>query len=155
VGGLEQIRDFATVNTKIQNGLKYSFKKDRNHFYYTDALDTGWPIQNSLKITPKKKIIYLNGPQISYKLGDSFRFKLRGQFPENVKGVNLVCVALDNKSETEYILPVLKDNLSHNYVIMLNNNFIKETLLGQIKIRVELSDINDSTFLNIEEFEIE
>lgn len=154
VGSIKEIRDFATLNRTIQTSLKYSFKKDRNHFYYTDALDAGWPIQNSLKIKPKKKIIFLNGPQTTFKLGDTFRFKLRGQFPKNVQEINLICVSLDGKSESEYNLPILNDNQLRNYVVMLNNKFAEETLLGQIKIRIEFSDINNSTFLHIEEFEI-
>lgn len=153
VGSLEQIRDFACENRKVQNGLKYNFKEDRNHIYYTDAIDTGWPIKNSLNIKPKKKLTYLNGPQITYKLGYTFKLKLRGQFPHNVKEVSLVCVGLD-KSEREYDLSILNDNQPHNYVILLRNKLAEETLLGQIRFKIEFSDINDSTYLQIEEFEI-
>jgi len=155
VGSLEQIRNMASENKNNQKGLTYTFKKDRNHIYYTNAKDTGWPIQNMLELKPEKKVIYLNSLDIFYRLGDTFKFTLEARFPANVKKVSLVCVHSENKAEIEYKLNILNDGLLHNYITYLENKQIKESALKQFKIKIEFDAIHDSDFVKIVNFRID
>jgi hypothetical protein len=155
VGSLKQIRNFAIENRKIKEELKYNFKSGRNHIYFTDAKDKGWPINNMLEVKPEKKVIYLNSPQIFYKLGDTFRFNLEAQFPANVKKVSLVCIHSENIAEDEYKLNILNDGLLHNYIVYLKNKNINESALKQFKIKIEFDDIKDSGFVKIVKFGID
>lgn len=155
VGSLAQIRTMACENRNIQSGLEYTFKNSRNHIYYTDAMDAGWPIQNSLKIKPNKKIIYLNSPQIFYKLGNTFTFNIEAQFPASVKKVSLVCIYFENNKEDEYKLNILNDDLLHTYMVYLQRKQIKESKLCQLKIKVEFEDIKDSAYLQVTKFGID
>ena len=154
VGSLKQIRDFATVNRKIQNGLKYFFKKDRSHIYYTDAIDSGWPINNLLEIIPEQDIIYINSPAIYYKIERNLILSLYGLFPDNIKEVSLVCSSFDNKDEMVYKLPVETDNLFHHYQINLRNRKTKDFILGQIKIKIKFNYLDKEKLVKIKEFEL-
>ena len=157
LGSLKQIRNMASENKHNQTGIAYTFKKDRNHIYYTNAKDTGWPIQNMLELKPKKKVIYLNSPQIFYTLGNTFKFNLEAQFPANVKKVSLVCIQSGNKAENEYEyeLNIINKGLMHNYIMYLKNKQIKQTLLKQFKIKIEFDTIHDAEFVQIVNFSID
>jgi len=155
VGSLTQIRKMAIENRNNKSGLEYTFKKDRDHIYYSDANDTGWPIHNSLKIKPKEKIIYLNSPQIFYRLGDTFKFNLEAQFSANVKKVSLICVYFENNEEDDYKLNILNDGLFHNYIVYLQTKQIQESILSQLKIKVEFEEIIDSGYLQVTKFAID
>ena len=155
VGSLEQIRKLAFENRNNQTGIAYTFKKDRNHIYYTNAKDTGWPIQNMLELKPEKKVIYLNSQDIFYRLGDTFKFILEARLPANVKKVSLVCIHSENKKASEYKLNILNDGLLHNYIVYLKNKQIKEAALKQFKIKIEFDAIHDSEFVKIVNFGID
>ena len=155
VGSLDQIRNMASANKNNQTEIAYTFKKDRNHIYFTNAKDTGWPIENMLELKPEKKVIYLNSEDLFYRLGDSFKFNLEARFPGNVKKVSLVCVHSENKVESEYKLNILNDGLLHNYITYLENKQIRESALTQFKIKIEFDAIHDADFVQIMKFGID
>tara|TARA_R110002050_G_scaffold300670_1_gene471423 strand:- start:5773 stop:7089 length:1317 start_codon:yes stop_codon:yes gene_type:complete len=152
VGSLEQIRSFATKKRNNQTGLEYTFKKDRNHFYYTNAIDNGWPIDNMLEIKPEGNIIYINSPDIYYKTDSNFTFSIDALFPDNIQQVTLICESLDKKDEMVYKLAIQPDNLFHNYQINLKTRNKKDFIIGRIKIKVELDRPDEGTLLKIKEF---
>lgn len=62
VGSLQEIRSTAYVfhrNAFPQDAPTYRFVKDRQHWRYVNAVDTGWPIQGELKV-----LLDANNPQM-------------------------------------------------------------------------------------------
>jgi hypothetical protein len=152
LGSLNQIRKLATGNRADQVELSYIFKKDRNHIYYTNATDKGWPVNNMLEIIPKKKTIYINSQDIYYKIGKNFKFSIDGLFPDNIKEVSLVCCSLNKKDEMVYKLAIQPDNLFHHYLINFRNRKKEDFIIGQIKIKIEFDELKEGKVVKIREF---
>jgi hypothetical protein len=50
LGSLGQIREFVNQHASRPKPPIFHFKKDRQHWYYHDAVDTGWPIRGELNV---------------------------------------------------------------------------------------------------------
>ncbi len=64
VGSLEDIRAHAYAHVDRPCPPAYSFKADRQHWYYVNAVDSGWPIRGELRVKLEN-----NDPQIISPLG--------------------------------------------------------------------------------------
>jgi len=62
VGTLERIREFVVENSKKPMPPNYRFKKDRQHWYYRNAVDNGWPIRGELNLRLETTNPQLIGP---------------------------------------------------------------------------------------------
>jgi len=63
VGTLKQIRRFVYENSVRQTLPDYRFEKDRQHWVYRNAVDTGWPIRGNLHIKLEQNDPQLIGPR--------------------------------------------------------------------------------------------
>ncbi|MBI3679838.1 MAG: hypothetical protein HY235_05520 [Acidobacteria bacterium] len=61
VGSADQIRDYAYAN-RPDPRPEYIFRRDRQHWTYTNASDTGWPVRGRLRIGVEGEDPYLTGP---------------------------------------------------------------------------------------------
>jgi len=80
VGTLKEIRDivYARANKKLLPD--YRFEKDRQHWVYRNATDTGWPIQGELHIKLEKGDPQLIGPAGFWRAEDVPKLYLRAAF---------------------------------------------------------------------------
>ena len=62
VGKLEQIRSYVYQHSLKPTPPTYRFQKDRQHWVYCNATDTGWPIDGELKVWLDHDDPYLVGP---------------------------------------------------------------------------------------------
>lgn len=64
LGDLQQIREYVYQHAKRPEPPNYVFAKDRQHWTYVNAKDTGWPVQDELHVLPGE-----NDPQMIGPLG--------------------------------------------------------------------------------------
>jgi hypothetical protein len=62
VGKLDEIRSYVYKHSQHKSLPDYYFEKDRQHWVYRNAVDTGWPIQGGLNISLDKNDPQLIGP---------------------------------------------------------------------------------------------
>lgn len=154
VGNLQQIREIATENRKISEKLEYNFKNCRNNFYYSNAFDSGWPIKGELLIRPNKEVVYINSPNVFYKLDETFNCKLKASFPTNVKKVSLICNIESGKSD-EYQLNILNDGLMHDYIVFLNRKQQRPSILTSFKIKIEFDQLDKQDYIKVKKIGID
>jgi len=70
IGTLDEIRKFVYENHPRQSLPDYRFEKDRQHWVYRNAVDTGWPIEGYLHIKLEKDDPQLIGPQAFWNASD-------------------------------------------------------------------------------------
>jgi hypothetical protein len=72
VGNLERIREFVTHHSNKQTPPpSYRFKKDRQHWHYQNAVDTGWPIRGELNVKLETARPQLIGPKSFWRAADA------------------------------------------------------------------------------------
>ena len=62
LGSLDDIRTYVYENTDRHTPPAYHFDKDRKHWYYVNASDTGWPIKDCLDVRLSGDSSQLIGP---------------------------------------------------------------------------------------------
>ncbi len=155
VGHLEDIRNFAYRHRPAEKKISFQFEKDRDHVYYTNATDTGWPVQDALAIIPRGEEISVNSPALFFPVKENFTFKLNALFPGDVEKVRLVCPAVNQKDAMSYELAVEKDNLFHTYRFYLKNRRNEDFFIGQVKLEVVYEASGKNRKMVIKEFGLE
>lgn len=69
LGTLDQIRAFA-VSQRPDQRPSYRFSQDRQHFWYENATDTGWPIDGALHVRVNESDPQLVGPEQWWRAED-------------------------------------------------------------------------------------
>lgn len=62
VGSLDAIRRYAYAHVPRQAAPQWTFRNDRQHWYYVNAEDTGWPIRGQLHVRLDRDDPQLIGP---------------------------------------------------------------------------------------------
>jgi hypothetical protein len=63
LGGLQEIRRYVYAHAKRPAPPSYHFDHDRQHWHYTDASDSGWPISGELRVLLNGKHPHLISPE--------------------------------------------------------------------------------------------
>jgi len=80
VGSLREIRDYVYAHAAPQSLPDYHFEKDRQHWFYRHALDTGWPIRGELHLKLDQQNPQLLGPMGFWQAEDVPVLYLRAAF---------------------------------------------------------------------------
>ncbi len=80
VGTLQEIRDYVYQHASKKTLPDYRFVKDRQHWVYHNATDTGWPIRGELHIRPEKGDPQMIGPAGFWRAKDVPKLYLRAAF---------------------------------------------------------------------------
>jgi len=68
---IEDIRRYVYENADREALPDYRFERDRQHWYYENAHDTGWPIQGELHVYPEGNDSRMIGPTTFWYAGDA------------------------------------------------------------------------------------
>ncbi|HLK60032.1 MAG TPA: hypothetical protein VKU00_25960 [Chthonomonadaceae bacterium] len=63
LGTLDQIREYANASQPKDQRPDYVFSKDRQHWIYVNAQDTGWPIEGHLRVKLEQDDPQMIGPE--------------------------------------------------------------------------------------------
>ncbi|MBI3921121.1 MAG: hypothetical protein HY318_06865 [Armatimonadetes bacterium] len=70
-GSLEEIRRYVYDHSPKPSRPSYRFEKDRQHWHYVNAIDTGWPIRGELRVLLEGNDPQLIGPSGFWLAEDS------------------------------------------------------------------------------------
>jgi len=77
LGRLEEIRKFVYQHSRKQTPPDYRFKTDRQHWYYHNATDTGWPVQGELNVRLENNDPQLLGPEEFWRAEEAPRLFIK------------------------------------------------------------------------------
>ena len=129
VGSLTDIRSYATAN-RSDLRPNYVFNGDRQHWYYKNASDTGWPTGDYLHVYwGPDSDPQMMGPAVAFQASDVPKLYIRAAyhgvslgsdtaqlFWERNNGANLI------SDEQSYSFPIINDGQYHTYVLDLASN---------------------------------
>jgi len=122
---LDQIRDYVYHHTPKPAPPDYRFARDRQHWHYVNAVDTGWPIRGELNIKLETGHPQLIGPDGFWPAESAPRLTLQAAFHTGQPHATLYWKRFDDptfsasKSLTFSILP---DGKVHAYTIDLSSS---------------------------------
>jgi hypothetical protein len=124
VGTLDEIRQFVYKEHSRLPLPDYRFEKDRQHWVYRSAVDTGWPIQGHLHIKLEENNPQIIGPQTFWKASDVPTMYIHAACKTNQTDARLLwkTFARPNFSSQRSVAFTLKpDESYHTYKIDLSN----------------------------------
>ena len=77
LGRLDDIRRYVFEHSSRPAPPSYHFEKDRQHWYYVNAVDTGWPIRGELKVLLEQAHPQLIGPLGFWRAEDAPRLYIK------------------------------------------------------------------------------
>jgi hypothetical protein len=80
LGSLEEIRQYVYEHSPKSTPPAYRFEKDRQHWHYIDATDTGWPIRGELKVLLEGSHPRLIGPPGFWLAREAPRLHIQAAF---------------------------------------------------------------------------
>jgi len=80
VGSLDEIRKHVYEHARRPVPPTYKFEKDRQHWHYRNAVDTGWPIRGELNVLLDKPDPQLIGPSGFWLAKDAPKLRIEAAF---------------------------------------------------------------------------
>lgn len=124
VGTLDEIRQFVYKEHGRQSLPDYRFEKDRQHWVYRNAVDTGWPIEGHLHVKLEENNPQIIGPQTFWKASDVPTMYIHAACKTSQTDARLLwkTFAQPNFSSQRSVAFTLKpDEIYHTYKIDLSN----------------------------------
>ena len=85
VGSLQEIRKHVYEHGQRPTPPAYRFEKDRQHWTYRNAVDTGWPIKGELNVLLEKSDPQLIGPSAFWFAKDAPKLRIEAAFKTQQK----------------------------------------------------------------------
>ena len=89
VGSVDTIRNHVYKERSQKNAFEFTFNKDRQHWSYSNATDTGFPVRNRLDIVLDKNHPRLNSPLLCLEASSIKTISLRAAFTTDEKQAQL------------------------------------------------------------------
>lgn len=80
VGTMEQIRDYIYERAERPAPPSYRFKKDRQHWFYVNASDAGWPIRGELRVNLDQQDPQLWSPAGHWRAEEAPKLRIEAAF---------------------------------------------------------------------------
>jgi hypothetical protein len=125
LGSLDEIRHYAYVHASPPSAPDYHFDKDRQHWSYHDAADTGLPLHGELDIHTAGPDPQCISPQDFWYAAKSSKIRIDAAFAATapLARIRWKTIADDRFSEDKTIsFPVTSDNAYHVYEIDLSTS---------------------------------
>jgi len=137
VGSVTTIRDYVYANRSISKGLNYTFKDDRQHWYYRNATDTGFPIKQQLSINLEMNNPTLISPMFCLEAKKIKSLLIRAAFSTDEKMASLMWIRHNEKKPINgdtTSFPIKSDGKMRTYEVKLEgcpnwNGTIKKLIL--------------------------
>ncbi len=122
VGRLEEIRKFVYAHSSKHKPPHYRFKKDRQHWRYRNATDSGWPIKGELNVRLEGNDPQLIGPAGFWRAEDAPRLHIEAACAVSQPRGTIFWSRLDRPSfssaqSVDFYL--IADNKFHHYAVEL------------------------------------
>jgi hypothetical protein len=124
VGSLEQIRDYVYKNSPKRTLPAYSFKNDRQHWILENTTDSGWPIQNGLRVSLRENASLVSPPLV-WNARDASVLTFSATYQGNAKTAKLYLKKFGEKEfkeENAYQFDVHDSDKATTYKVRLSQN---------------------------------
>ncbi|MCY7356294.1 MAG: hypothetical protein LH609_02275 [Rudanella sp.] len=151
VGNINDIRKYVYEQPRLAPTIKYTFDNSRKGWYYNNAIDTGWPIQNQLDILiTDKEQASAKSPVGFWRGRDNKTLYLRAAFKGQSDKYRLHWRQLNDQEFYGYVdryldFPIIGDGQYHTYAIDLSQ---KTGWIDQDIIQIQLRPRWDGPAVN-------
>jgi hypothetical protein len=120
VGTLQQIRAYAYAH-RPNPRPDYHFRFDRQHWWYLNATDRGWPVRDALRVLPKQDDPQLVGPEGWWQAKDVPVLYVRGRWASAQHVAELFWSTPGNgfSEDQKALVAAPNDGLFHTYKLRL------------------------------------
>ncbi len=125
LGALDEIRNYVTAHTPKRIPPSYRFVKDRQHWHYENASDTGWPIAGELNIVPQGGNPQLIGPMQMWEARSAPTLIIDAAFTTDQTHAKLFWKRSDAPEFSEdrrITFSTIPDGKYHTYVVNLSHS---------------------------------
>ncbi len=147
VGTLASIRKYVYNQAPKITPPQYRFEKDRQHWRYINATDTGWPINGELVVSMAHANPQLVSPDGFWHADEAPILHVQAAFPKGVARVRVFWSRADAPgfSETRVVnFPVSGDGAMQNYSFDLSKNLEYKGIITSIRIDPETAGLPGS-----------
>jgi len=120
LGTVDQIRQFVYAQSRPTAGPDYRFTADRQHWWYYQGSDTGWPINNELNLPLDKGNFLMVGPPVQWQAANTAKIYVKAAFNTDAKYARLRWKRPgDPELLNDRILdfPIINDGAYHTYTL--------------------------------------
>ncbi len=145
VGDLKEIRDYVYKHASHLSPPEYTFATDRQHWHYTNAVDKGWPLQNSeLSVSLEKANPQLVGPSSFWLAADAPVLHVHAALPPEVKRIRVFWTRSDTPGFNETCVrnfDVVGDGKYREYTFRLADSSEYDGSITGIRLDPETSGL--------------
>ena len=123
LGSLEEIRRFVYAHALHSAPPNYHFEKDRQHWYYNNTTDAGWPIQSALKVSLEGNNPYMVGPSGFWKAAEAPDLYIEAAFQSSQTRARVFWTRQDSPTFTAVMntaFDIIPDGQFHVYTVKLS-----------------------------------
>jgi hypothetical protein len=125
LGTLKQIRHYAYAHSNKHYVPAYTFKKNRQHWTYKHAHDTGWPIEGQLNITLDNRDAMILGPTTFWKAKRGSELTMKAAFKTSGDSCHIFWKTFNSRKFTQnksLSFKVKSDGRFHTYKLDLSKS---------------------------------
>lgn len=151
VGNIADIRNYVYAQPRLSPTIQYTFDNSRKGWYYNNATDTGWPIQNQLHVfIADKDQAQAKSPVGFWRGSDNKILYLRAAFKGLSNQYRLNWRQLNDEEfygiPDRYLdFPIIDDGQFHTYAIDLSQ---KKSWVDHDIIQIQLRPLADGPDVN-------
>lgn len=136
LGSLDEIRRYVYDHADRPRPPNYVFQRDRQHWYYVNAHDDGWPIDRCLKIHAARNAM-LVGPPALWQAADARTLVLRAAFTNTLPRINIRWRRFGQATcppEQVLSLPINPDGAMREYRVDLSHEPTYQGAIAQLRL---------------------
>jgi len=137
-GQLEEIRNQVYELTDQSRNPAFNFSSDRQHWWYQNFHDTGWPVSGGLDISPDQYAAHLVGPERTFYAVNNKTLVINAAFQTHATKMVFLWERLgdENYSESERSadVDIINDGEFHEYRISLEGVVNYDGLITSIRL---------------------
>jgi hypothetical protein len=147
VGSLASIRKYIVAHAVKPWPPNYRFEKDRQHWHYANAQDTGWPISGELKVSMAHSNPQLVGPDGFWHADMAPTLHVSAAFPKGIESLRVFWSRTDVPGFAESRVlnfKVIGDGMMHDYSFELSKNPEYKGIITGIRLDPETAGLPGS-----------
>ncbi len=137
VGSVGQIRSWVYRHAPRPGPPEWTFTRDRQHWYYIDAHDSGWPIKGCLNVSLADRHPELMGPPVFWWAEKAPVLYIDAAFKTTAKAGAVWWRGFRDpvfSPHSRVVFPINGDGLYHRYVIRLAGNKAYHGAMAQLRL---------------------
>ncbi len=121
VGSIDEIRQYVYQHAERPKPPAWRFEKDRQHWYFVNATDAGWPIQGELKVSLAGNDPQMIGPPGFWRAEDAPKLYIEAAYQTGPARAEVFWARPDGSFDAAHCVnfDVIPDGAYHTYEVNL------------------------------------